>query len=180
MTFGVSPKVTLKVPESDFLTRNFGVTFRDFFGNSSFFVYFVVSRWPKSPFWYRDLFLGIEILHSVVQHRDRPLSGMTPCVFLGLDILYIGGQKDLDTEKKSKKSRHQKKDISIPTKRVNHFIHPPPVKIPFQGWGVYKRGVACKIPDVRPRPAELPLRGQQKGVTPISSDFFRFVILGLV
>ena len=33
-------------------------------------VFFVVSGWSKSPFWYRDLFFGIEILHSVVQHLD--------------------------------------------------------------------------------------------------------------
>ena len=39
-------------------------------------VFFVVSRWPKSPFWYRDLFFGIEILHSVVQHLDRLLPGI--------------------------------------------------------------------------------------------------------
>ena len=43
-------------------------------------VFFVVSRWPKSPFRYRDLFFGIEILHSVVQHLDCLLSGINQCV----------------------------------------------------------------------------------------------------
>ena len=82
-------------------------------------VFFVVSRWPKSPFWYRDLFFGIEILHSVVHHLDCLLPGVNPCVlFLGLDILRIGRSKDLDTEKKIKKSRYPKQDITIPTKRV--------------------------------------------------------------
>ena len=82
-------------------------------------VFFVVSRWPKSPFWYRDLFFGIEILHSVVQHLDRLLPGINRMrAFLGLDILQIGGQKNLDTEKKIEKSRYPKKDISTPTKRV--------------------------------------------------------------
>ena len=45
--------------------------------------FFVVSRWPKSSFWYRDLFFGIEILHSVVQHLDRLLPGINPCALLG-------------------------------------------------------------------------------------------------
>ena len=61
----------------------------------------------------RDLFFGIEILHSVVRHWDRLLPGINPCVFLGLDILYIGGQKDLDTERRSK--------ISMPTKKTFRF-----------------------------------------------------------
>ena len=48
----------------------------------------MVSSWPKSPFWYQDLFFGIEILHSVVQHLDRLLPGINLCVLLlGLDIL---------------------------------------------------------------------------------------------
>ena len=79
--------------------------------------FFVVSRWPKSPFWYRDFVLGIEILRSVVQRRDRLLPGMNPCVLLGFDILCIGGQKDLNTEKKIETSRYPKRDISIPTKK---------------------------------------------------------------
>ena len=77
----------------------------------------MVSRWPKSPFWYRDIF-GIEILYCVVQHRDRLLPGMNPCVLLGLNILYIGGQKDLETDKKIQKSQRQRRDISILTQRV--------------------------------------------------------------
>ena len=45
-------------------------------------------------FWYRDVFF--------IWYQG-------PCVlFLHLDILYIGGQKRLDTEKKIEKSRYQK------------------------------------------------------------------------
>ena len=82
-------------------------------------VFFVVSRWPKSPFWYRDLLFGIEILHSVVQHLD--CLGINPCVLFGPrhPVHWKSKKKkDLDTEKKIEKSRFPKKDISIPTKRV--------------------------------------------------------------
>ena len=82
-------------------------------------VFFTVSRWPKSPFWYRDLFFGIEILHSVVQHLDRLLARINQCLlFWASTSCRLEVKEDLDTEKKIRKSRYPKKDISIPTKRV--------------------------------------------------------------
>ena len=42
----------------------------------------MVSGWPQSPFWYQDLFFGIEIPHAVVQHLDHLLPGINPCVLL--------------------------------------------------------------------------------------------------
>ena len=82
----------------------------------------MVSRWPKSPFWYRDLFFGIEILYSVVQHLYRPLLGINLSVlFWASTSCKVEVKEDLDTEKKIEKSRYLKKDISIPTKRVTHL-----------------------------------------------------------
>ena len=77
-------------------------------------VSFVVSRWPKSPFCYRDLFFGIEIsflisrsLFSVVHHQ----------------IIFPWGQpvraKKIAIPKRPKISM-PKKDVAIPTKRVNN------------------------------------------------------------
>ena len=67
------------------------------------------SRWPKSPFWHRDLFFGIEILHSAVQHLDRLLPGINLCV---LSWASTSGKlvvkEDLDTEKKIEKSLYLK------------------------------------------------------------------------
>ena len=78
----------------------------------------MASRWPKSPFWYRDLFFGIEILHSVVQHLDRLLPGINQCVpFWASTSCKMEVKEDLDTKKKIEKSRYFKKDISMPTKR---------------------------------------------------------------
>ena len=83
----------------------------------------MVSRWPKSPFWYRDLFFGIEILYSVVQHLYRPLLGINLSVlFWASTSCKVEVKEDLDTEKKIEKSRYLKKDISIPTKRVTQFL----------------------------------------------------------
>ena len=63
----------------------------------------MVSRWPKFLFWYRDLFFGIEILHSVVQHLDHLHPGVNLCVpFLGPRHPVIGVEEDVDTEKKLK------------------------------------------------------------------------------
>ena len=83
---------------------------------------FLWSQGGQSLLFGIEIFLGIESLHSVVQPRDPLLPGINPCVFCwGLDILYIGGQKDLDTEK-NRKLLIRKKDISIPPKRVaRHF-----------------------------------------------------------
>ena len=75
-----------------------------------------MSRWPKSPFWYRDLFFGIEILHSADQHLDRLLPGINPCMLFWASTFEV--KNNLDTEKEIEKSRYPKKDISIPTKRV--------------------------------------------------------------
>ena len=66
----------------------------------------MLSRWPKSPFWYRDFFFGIEILHSVVQHLDRLLPGINLCVLfwaLTLTSCKLKVKDDLDTEKKTEK-----------------------------------------------------------------------------
>ena len=79
----------------------------------------MVSRWPKAPFGYRDLFFGIEILHSVVPHLDRLLPGINLSMFFGASTsCNLEVKEDLDTEKKIEKSRYRKKDISMPTKRV--------------------------------------------------------------
>ena len=64
-------------------------------------VFFVVSRWPKSPFRYRDLCFGIEILYSVVQHLYRPLLGINLSVlFCASTSCKLEVKEDLDTEKK--------------------------------------------------------------------------------
>ena len=53
--------------------------------------------------------------------RSSPSWDQPVHVFWGLDVLYIGGQQDLDTFKKIKNLDTKKKDISIPTKRVTTF-----------------------------------------------------------
>ena len=61
-------------------------------------------------FWYRDLFFGIEILHSVVQHLDRPLPGINLSVlFWASTSCKVEVKEDLDIEKKIEKSRYLKK-----------------------------------------------------------------------
>ena len=99
-------------------------------------VVFVVSRWPKSPFWYRDLFSGIKkILHSAFQLLDRPLPGINLSVlFWASTSCKLEVKEDLDTEKKIKKSRYQKTNISMPTKRVN----------PNQPWAATTSGLGVK------------------------------------
>ena len=75
-------------------------------------VFFVASRWPKSPFWYRDLYFGIEILYSVVQHLYRPLLGINPSVLFWASTsckVEVKVLDDLDTEKKIEKYRYLKK-----------------------------------------------------------------------
>ena len=79
-------------------------------------IFFVVSRRPKSPIWYRDLYFSIEILHSVVQHLDY--LGINPCVLFWastsykLEVKRISipkrRSKNLDTRKKT--SRYQLKE----------------------------------------------------------------------
>ena len=80
-------------------------------------VFFWLLRWPKSPCWYQDLFFGLKILHSVVQHLDRLLPGINQCFFWTSTSCKLEVQDDVDTEKKIQISRYPKKDISIPTKR---------------------------------------------------------------
>ena len=81
---------------------------RLFFGIEMSF--FVVSRWPKSPFRYRDLFFAIEILHCVAQHLDCLLPGINLCVlFWASTSCKLEVREDLDTEKKIEKSRYLKK-----------------------------------------------------------------------
>ena len=69
-------------------------------------------------FWYRDLLFGIEILHSVVQHLDRPLPGISPSVLLwALTSCKMEVKKFRYRKEDRKKTRYLKKDISIPTSR---------------------------------------------------------------
>ena len=75
-------------------------------------VSFLVSR---SLSWYRNSALCCSSSRSS-SSWNQPVRAL-----LGLDILQIGGQKDLDTEEKIKKSRCSKEDISIPSKRVTPF-----------------------------------------------------------
>ena len=85
-------------------------------------VFFVVSRWPKSPFWYGDLFFGIEILHFVVQHLECLVPGINLCMlFWASTSCKVEVKEDLDTGKKIAKSQYLKKDISLPTRRVTRF-----------------------------------------------------------
>ena len=86
-------------------------------------VFFVVSRWPKSPFWCRDLsFLVSRSLHSVVQHLDRLLPGINLCMLFSASTSFkLEVKEDLDTNKKIGKSRYLEKDISIPTKRLTRI-----------------------------------------------------------
>ena len=55
--------------------------------------FFVVSRWPKSPF-------GIEISFLVSRHLDRLLPGINPCVLFGPRHPVNWRSKNLDSEKK--------------------------------------------------------------------------------
>ena len=81
--------------------------------------------------WYRGglgLLFGIEIsflvsrsLHSVVQYPDRRLPGINPRMVFWASTSCKLEVKNLDAAKKIEKSRYPKKDISIPTKRVNRF-----------------------------------------------------------
>ena len=77
-----------------------------FFLGASFFgieFFSVVSRWPKSPFWYRDLFLDIEILHSVGQHLDRLLPGINLCLLFWASISFkLESKKMSIPERRSK------------------------------------------------------------------------------
>ena len=60
--------------------------------------------------WYRgglSLLFGIEILHCVVRHQDPLLSGINP----GLDILQIGGQKEISIPTRSKNLDTQKRHL---------------------------------------------------------------------
>ena len=83
----------------------------------------MVSRWPKSPVWYRDLLFGIEILHSVVQHLDRLPPGINLCaLFWASTSCKLEVIEDVDTEKKTEKTRYLTKDVPIPTKRVRVII----------------------------------------------------------
>ena len=82
----------------------------------------MVSRWPKSPFWYRDLFLGIEILQCVVQHLDRLLPGINLCVLFWASTSYkLEVREDLDTQKKIEKSRYLKKTSRYQLKESPDF-----------------------------------------------------------
>ena len=109
--------------------------------------------------WYRggpSLLLGIEIFFLVSRFCTLLFGietvfflGSTCACFWGLDILYIGGQRDLDTEKKIETSRYQKKDISIPTKRVIHYHSPRnfykliPLPVFFCNFFVIFTGIRC-------------------------------------
>ena len=82
-------------------------------------MFFEVSRWPQSPFWYRDLLFAIEILHSVAQHLDHLLPGINLCVpFWASTSCKLEVKEDLDTKEKIEKILILTKDILIPTKRV--------------------------------------------------------------
>ena len=60
----------------------------------------MASTWAKSPSWYRDLFFGIEILHSVVQHLDCLRPGIHKCVlFWASTSCKMGVKEDLDTKR---------------------------------------------------------------------------------
>ena len=74
---------------------------------------FVVSRWPRSPFWYRyrDSAFCCSASRSS-SSWDQPVSAL-----LGLDILYIGGQRRSRCRKEDQKISIPKKDISMPTRR---------------------------------------------------------------
>ena len=107
----------------------------------------MVSRWPKSPFWYRDLFFGIEILHSVVPFPGMNLS----LLFRALTSCKEEVKEDLETEKKIEKSRYLKKDISIPTKRVTLnkrcFLNGVFQSGVFRGWPGSARAEGTQMPE---------------------------------
>ena len=88
--------------------------------------FFVVSRWPKSPFWYRDLLFGIEILHTL-------LFGIEIVFFLGSTRACFSGrskrsryrkedQKNLDEKKKT--SRYQLKESPFKDTLTGSGAHP--------------------------------------------------------
>ena len=88
------------------------------FPGASFFGIEMSFLWYRGglSLWYRDLFLGIEILHSVVHHLDRLLPGMNPCMLFWASISCKLEVKKISTLKR------RKNDISIPTKRVTRFF----------------------------------------------------------
>ena len=74
-------------------------------------VFFVVSRWPKSPLLASKSLFGIEILHSVVRHLDRLLPGINLCVLIWAPRHPVRWSQ--------RRCRYRKEDrkISIPKKR---------------------------------------------------------------
>ena len=110
---------------------------------------FVVSRWPKPLFWYRDLLFGIEILHSVVQHLDRLLPGINPCVFLWPRHSVHWRSKGSRCRKEDRQISILNKGISIPSKRVTRSkpgITGRPIFIWCGCWG------SCPLPMRMPNP----------------------------
>ena len=70
---------------------------------------FVLSRWPSSPFWYRDLFLVSRFCILLFSIQSRLLHGISLCVpFWASTSCKLEVKEDLDNVKKIEKSRCRK------------------------------------------------------------------------
>ena len=82
------------------------------------------------------IFFGIEILHSVVRHRDRLLHGKNLCMFFWASISRnLEVKEDLNIKQKIEKSRYQKKTSGYQLKES-------PV---FYGVSRRYRAICCKM-----------------------------------
>ena len=84
--------------------------------------FFVVSSRPKSPFWYRDLFLGIEILHSIAHHLPRLLPGINWCMLFWASTSCKLEVKEISIPKR------RSKNLDTPTKTSRYQLKESPLK----------------------------------------------------
>ena len=92
-----------------------------FLGASFSGIEMVVSRWPKSPFWYRNLCFGIEILNSFVQHLN--CLGINPCVC----ALFWASTSCKLAAKKISIPKRRSKNLHTPKKTSRYQLKDSPV-----------------------------------------------------
>ena len=100
----------------------------------------MVSRWPKSPFGHQDLFSGIDILQSVVQHLDCLLPGINQCVpfFWGSTSCKMEVKEDLVTKKKIK-------NLDTPKKTSRYQLKEFPESLTLLKWGCVNSVVGLEL-----------------------------------
>ena len=88
-------------------------------------VFFVASRWPKSPFWHLDPFWYRDSAFCCSASRSSS-SWDQPVRVSWTQHPVNWRSKRSQYRREDRKSRCQEKDISIPTKRVTRFFQGPP------------------------------------------------------